>query len=90
MVRRCKCSNLLTNLTVQFRGRLSVIPGNARSVFNFDKKMRGHAGDVRVTGSAAHEMSSVGTGLYQFAIAVWRRFGTLRLRGSSFEKPAAR
>lgn len=56
-------------------GRLSALPGNARSVFKFDNKMRGHAGDVRVTGSAAHEMSSVGTGLYQFAIggvaAVW-------------------
>ena len=56
-------------------GRLSVLPGNARSVFKFDKRMRGHAGDVRVTGSAAHEMANVGTGLYQFAIggvaAVW-------------------
>ena len=56
-------------------GRLSVVPGNARSAFRFDKNMRGHAGDVRVTGSASHEMSNVGTGLYQFAIggtaAVW-------------------
>ena len=56
-------------------GRLSVIPGNARSAFKFDSKMRGHAGDIRVTGSASHEMSNVGTGLYQFAIggtaAVW-------------------
>ena len=56
-------------------GRLSVLPGNARSAFKFDKNMRGHAGDVRVTGSASHEMSNVGTGLYQYAIggtaAVW-------------------
>ncbi len=56
-------------------GRLSVLPGNARSVFRFDKRMRGHAGDVRITGSASHEMSNVGTGLYQYAIggtaAVW-------------------
>ena len=56
-------------------GRLSVLPGNARSVFRFDKAMRGHAGDVRVTGSASHEMANVGTGLYQYAIggtaAVW-------------------
>ena len=56
-------------------GRLSVLPSNARSVFTFDKRFRGHGGDVRVTGSASHEMSSVGTGLYQYAIggaaAVW-------------------
>ena len=56
-------------------GRLSVLPGNARSVFKFDKRMRGHGGDVRVTGSAAHEMANVGTGLYQYSIggvaAVW-------------------
>ena len=56
-------------------GRLSVLPGNARSVFRFDKRMYGHAGDVRVTGSASHEMANVGTGLYQYAIggvaAVW-------------------
>ena len=56
-------------------GRLSVLPGNARSVFRFDKRMHGHAGDVRVTGSASHEMANVGTGLYQYAIggvaAVW-------------------
>lgn len=56
-------------------GRLSALPGNARSVFKFDSRMRGYAGDVRVTGSASHEMANVGTGLYQFAIggvaAVW-------------------
>ncbi len=56
-------------------GRLSVLPGNAVRAFKFDKRMRGHAGDVRVTGSASHEMSSVGSGLYQYAIggvaAVW-------------------
>ena len=56
-------------------GRLSVLPGNARSVFKFDKQMRGHGGDVRVTGSAAHEMANVGTGHYQYSIggvaAVW-------------------
>ena len=56
-------------------GRLSVLPGNARTAFKFDKRMRGHAGDVRVTGSASHEMANVGTGLYQYAIggtaAVW-------------------
>lgn len=56
-------------------GRLSALPGNARSVFKFDNQMRGHAGDVRVTGSASHEMANVGTGLYQFTIggvaAVW-------------------
>ena len=56
-------------------GRLSVLPGNAGSVFKFDKRMRGHSGDIRVTGSASHEMVNVGTGLYQFAIggvaAVW-------------------
>ena len=56
-------------------GRLSVLPGNARSAFRFDNRFRGHAGDVRVTGSASHEMASVGTGLYQYAIggtaAVW-------------------
>ena len=56
-------------------GRLSVLPSNARSVFKFDKRMRGHGGDVRVTGSASHEMANVGTGLYQYAIggaaAVW-------------------
>lgn len=56
-------------------GRLSVHPNNARSVFKFNKRMRGHGGDVRVTGSASHEMANVGTGLYQYSIggaaAVW-------------------
>ncbi len=56
-------------------GRLSVLPGNARSVFKFDRQMIGHAGDVRITGSASHEMSNVATGLYQYCIggtaAVW-------------------
>ncbi len=50
-------------------GRLSVLPSNARSVFRFDRRFRGHGGDVRVTGSASHEMANVGTGLYQYAIA---------------------
>ena len=56
-------------------GRLSVLPGNARSVFRFRREIRGHAGDVRVTGSASHEMANVATGMYQYAIggaaAVW-------------------
>ncbi len=56
-------------------GRLSVLPGNARHVFRFRSPFRGHAGDVRVTGSASHEMANVATGMYQYAIggiaAVW-------------------
>lgn len=56
-------------------GRLSILPGNARSAFRFSRAMRGHAGDVRVTGSASYEMAHVASGMYQYGImgtaAVW-------------------
>ena len=56
-------------------GHLSVLPGNARYVFNFGSALRGHLGDVRITGSASHEMANVATGMYQFGImgaaSVW-------------------
>lgn len=56
-------------------GHLSVLPGNARYVFKFNTALRGHLGDVRITGSASHEMANVATGMYQFGImgaaAVW-------------------
>ena len=49
-------------------GRLSALPSNARFAFRFSDKMRGHAGDYRVTGAASHEMVHVATGMYQYGI----------------------
>lgn len=56
-------------------GKLTALPVNARRKFSFSSDIRGHVGDVRVTGCASQELMHVATGMYQFSIvgaaAVW-------------------
>lgn len=56
-------------------GKLTALPINARRKFRFSSDIRGHVGDVRVTGCASQELMHVATGIYQFSIvgaaAVW-------------------
>ena len=56
-------------------GKLTALPDNARRKFRFSPDIRGHVGDVRVTGCASQELMHVATGIYQFSIvgaaAVW-------------------
>lgn len=56
-------------------GKLTALPINARRKFRFSTDIRGHVGDVRVTGCASQELMHVATGIYQFSIvgaaAVW-------------------